>query len=880
MAITCPAFLGIPILYQYFQLKTAVFKRSDFENYIEPTLLKSKAYFCKKKRNSVIYPESFEIKVGFTKIRALVRDLCLSPMGKNLTDEMRFSNGIKAIVRWQQEVNEFKYILENTDTFPSDDYFDLRGPLAKIRVEGTFLEEKELHQLRRLLKTVRNIVRFFSKEENVDKYPNLKALSDNVKIYPYISEGIDRILNSQGKVKDNASPELAKIRSEKAVKQASVSKMIHRLLAHAQKEGWVDEESNLAIRNGRAVIPVPVSNKRKISGIIHDESATGKTCYVEPAPVVEVNNQLAELEAAERREVIKILKEFTETIRPYADDLEDSVMFLGIIDFIRAKAQFGRRIGAVMPIIEQGSAFEWKNARHPLLMLSFEEEGKEVVPLNISLNSQNRLLLISGPNAGGKSVCLKTVGLVQYMFQSGLPVPMEVGSKVGVFRHLFIDIGDEQSIEDDLSTYSSHLMNMKHFVRNSDKNTLLLIDEFGTGTEPSIGGAIAEAVLHKLNTNQAYGVITTHYSNLKHFASQQEGLVNGAMLYDTGKLEPMFKLEIGKPGSSFAFEIAHKIGLPNEVINEAKERLGEGHVDFDKHLKEIVRDQRYWERKRQNIRKVERRLEELLDKEQKELSEVKEQRTKILKEAKDKAEKILADSNKVVENTIRQIKEAQAEKEKTRDIRKNLEEFKEDIQKDNPELEAKIQRKMNKLREKESKVKAPKVQKPQKKTISNEVEEKPLCVGEIVKINGQTVAGEIISISKKKAMVSFGQIRTEVELSRLVRSNKEAIKQQTKHKGESAAFKQSMELDKRRMKFKPGLDIRGKRVEDAMSIVVDFIDEAIVVGANEVKILHGKGNGVLRQVIRDYLYTVTGVVKVADEHIDFGGAGITVVTLG
>lgn len=828
----------------------------------------------------MIFPENFENKIDFTRIRVLIKEECLSELGRTLVDDMVFMNHRKAISNRLQETYEFKQIIQKQESFPVEHYYDLRPTLNKVRVIGTFFEVKELHNLRRSLTTVKAIVRFFKKEEAEEDYPKLTAISANVVIHPYVTDGIDRILTSQGKIKDNASPELANIRSELAAKQREANKLIHRIIANAQKEGWVDEGTSLAIRDGRAVIPVQASNKRKISGIIHDESATGKTCYVEPSPVVEINNVLSELENEERREIVRILKEFTETVRPYIDDLEDSIVFLGIIDFIRSKAKFGIKTNSSLPKLSEHQAMNWTEACHPLLYLSFLEEERQVVPLQLQLDVDNRILLISGPNAGGKSVCLKTVGLLQYMLQCGMLIPVGDESETAIFENVFIDIGDEQSIENDLSTYSSHLLNMKHFSRNANDKTLVLIDEFGTGTEPMLGGAIAEAVLQKLNDSKAYGVITTHYTNLKHYASQEEGIVNGAMLYDTQKLEPLFKLEMGKPGSSFAFEIAHKIGLPQDVIDNAKEKIGEDHVHFDKHLKDVLKDKRYWERKRQNIRKVERRLEEYMEKEKIELEKAKDLRKEIIDKAEKEAEKLLADSNKVIENTVRKIKEANANKERTKEVRKELDDFKEKVANKDSVEEDKIMRKMEKLRKRE--IQVAKTDKPEK----TDVIEKPkverkreFTIGMPVKIKGQSSIGELMELNDKNAIVAFGNLLTSVSASKLEHLEKDE-KQSIQKKSGTSNFRQTMELNQRRIRFKPGLDVRGDRGEAAVQKVTDFIDEAIVLGVLEVKILHGKGNGILRQLIREYLFTVDIVQKVQDEHIEFGGAGITVVTLG
>ncbi|MBI9066387.1 MAG: Smr/MutS family protein [Salinivirgaceae bacterium] len=831
----------------------------------------------------MIFPENFEHKIDFVKVRELLKEHCLSEIGQSLVGDMKFMNRFDSIKARLNETNEFKSILKSQQEFPVEHYFDLRPAIHKIRLTGSFLEVKELFQLRKSMQTVKLIILFFKKEDAEAKYPTLKGISKNVVVHPYVTDGIDRILNSHGKIKDKASPELAKIRSDLAAKQSSVSKLIHRIIHQAQKDGWVDADVSLVIRDGRSVIPVPASFKRKIPGIVHDESATGKTCYVEPTPVVEINNELNELEAEERREIVKILKEFTDTIRPYADDLEDGIVFLGIMDFIRAKAKFALRINASLPMLKNEPEVNWQNAIHPLLFLTFQEEERQVVPLTLKLDVEKRILLISGPNAGGKSVCLKTVGLLQYMLQCGMLIPVEKKSEAGIFSNLFIDIGDEQSIENDLSTYSSHLLNMKHFTKNANEKTLVLIDEFGTGTEPMLGGAIAESVLNKLNNDKAFGVITTHYTNLKHFASSQEGIVNGAMLYDSQKLEPLFKLEIGKPGSSFAFEIAYKIGLPQDIIDDAKSKVGEDHVNFDKHLKEILRDKAYWERKRQNIRKVERRLEEMMEKEKVELEQAKEIRKEIKEKAQIEAHKLLADSNKLIENTVRKIKESQADKEKTKEVRKEVDVFKDKISKVDSAEEERINRKMQKIRERENRV----IKKDDKKDDSALVEkpkklvrEKEFTIGMPVKIIGQKSIGEIMELSHKNAVVAFGNLLTTIDIKKLEHLDNNEKKQVLRASSRTGAYTQSYDLNQRRIRFKPGLDVRGKRAEEAIQMVTEFIDEAIMLNVSEVKILHGTGSGILRQLIREYLSTVDVVARFKDEKIEFGGAGITVVQIG
>jgi DNA mismatch repair protein MutS2 len=829
----------------------------------------------------VIYPDNFEQKIDFVRVREAVKGCCLGEVGQWLTDKMRFMPKAADVQNRLAEVSEFMQLVQSQVEFPTDFFFDLRKLFAKMRIDGSFAETEELFNLYRSLSTVKAILRFFAKEENAERYPALSGLAANVAVHSFVIDSIEHIMTKQGRIRDNASPELARIRSEQAEKQGAASKLIRRIIAEAQQEGWVEADATLAVRDGRLVIPISASQKRRIAGIIHDESATGKTSYVEPAPVVELNNAISELEAAERREIVRILKSVTDSIRPYTDDLDDALMFLGIIDFIRAKARYALQIGATVPQLADEPLIDWQNARHPILQEAFREAGRTLVPLNISLNITDRILVISGPNAGGKSVCLKTVGLLQYMLQCGLPLPVDPNSHVGIFSNIFIDIGDEQSIDNDLSTYSSHLLNMKHFVRNADNRTLILIDEFGTGTEPMLGGAIAEAILDKLNTAKVFGVITTHYTNLKHFAAGHDGIVNGAMLYDTNRMEPMFVMEAGKPGSSFAFEIAYKIGLPQDVIDDARSKVGEDHLNFDKHLREIARDKYYWERKRENIRKIERRLEEMMETEKRELDETKRLRKELISKSKDDAKHIISESNKLIENAIRQIKESQADKQKTKEARQQIDDFKQATEQANDAEEERILQKIRKLKERENRVKSSKTKQQEQLKAADVVEERKMdfTIGMPVRIEGQTTVGEIMELNGKNAVVAFGSLYMNVEISKLQHLTDDE-KRKIRKSVRQGSLQQSYELNQRRLSFKPGLDVRGMRAEEAVGKVAAFIDEAVMVGAFEVKILHGKGNGILRHVVRQYLQTVDVVTSVRDEHVDFGGAGITVVELG
>jgi DNA mismatch repair protein MutS2 len=582
----------------------------------------------------MIYPGNFENKIGFDRIRTLLSEKCLSPMGLEKVNSIKFIDDFEYLSVELSATYEFQQILIFEDFFPSEHYYKISDCLNKIRIEGTFPEVQEVFDLKRTLETVKTILNFFRNKDAV-KYPVLRSMCSSVKTYPYVLEAIDRIIDKRGVVKDNASARLKEIRSELISRNIHVSKRLNAILKQAQSDGIVDSDSTVSVRNGRGVIPVSSYDKRKIRGLIHDQSASGKTVFIEPEEIVEINNDIIELEYEERREIVRILTAFADNVRPYIDDLLESNIFLGEIDFIRSKALLGNHLKSIKPVLTNKPFLLWNRAIHPLLALTFEKSaGRKVVPLEIVLDEKNRILLISGPNAGGKSVCLKTVGLLQYMLQCGLTIPVGEGSETGIFKNILIDIGDEQSIDNDLSTYSSHLINMKYFIKNGTDKTLILIDEFGTGTEPMLGGSIAEAILGELNRKRVFGVITTHYTNLKHFASLTDGIVNGAMAFDNHLMQPLFQLTIGKPGSSFAFEIARKIGLPEEILEAASEKAGVKNINYDRHLKDIARDKRYWETKRQNIRQQEKRLEELMAEYEKELSGAKNLRKEIITRAK------------------------------------------------------------------------------------------------------------------------------------------------------------------------------------------------------------------------------------------------------
>lgn len=833
----------------------------------------------------MIYPQNFEQKIGFDQIRQLVKGKCLSTLGMERVDEMAFSDDYREIDRRLEQVMEFISILQGEDDFPSQYFFDVRSSLKRIRVEGLYMDESELFDLRRSLETIRDVVRFLRQtddeedEEAHSPYPALYELAGEVMVFPMLIARINDILDKFGKVKDNASPELLRIRRELAATTGSISRSLNSILRTAQAEGYVEKDVTPTMRDGRLVIPVAPGMKRKIRGIVHDESATGKTVFIEPAEVVEANNRIRELEGEERRKIIRILTDFSSVVRPHVPALLQSYEFLAEVDFIRAKALWGMETGSGKPSLEERQEVDWFDAVHPLLQISLAKHGKKVVPLDIELTREQRILLISGPNAGGKSVCLKTVGLLQYMLQCGMPVSMNERSHAGVFRHIFIDIGDEQSIEDDLSTYSSHLTNMKNMMKYCDGQSLILIDEFGGGTEPQIGGAIAEAVLKRFNQKGTFGVITTHYQNLKHFAEDHEGVVNGAMLYDRHEMRALFQLQIGNPGSSFAVEIARKIGLPEDVIADASEIVGSEYIQSDKYLQDIVRDKRYWETKRQNIRRREKQMEETIARYERELEELDRSRKEILKKAKEDAGRLLEESNARIENTIRTIKEAQAEKERTREVRQNLADFRRQVEEaDKAAMEEKIARKMDRLREKQERRKERKERQGNEPSVQPVVKVKPIGAGDYVRIKGQTSVGQVMELNGKNAVVMFGLMKTNVKADRLERAD--APKQtNTMAKATFVSSETQDRMYEKKLNFKQDIDVRGMRGDEAVQAVTYFIDDAILVGVSRVRILHGTGSGILRTLIRQYLATVPGVADFKDEHVQFGGAGITVVDL-
>ena len=851
----------------------------------------------------MIYPKTFEDKIGFNEIRTLLRERCLSSLGKEEVDKITFMDNVKAINTQLSRVREFRRLQEEEENFPLNYFFDVRQSVARLRLEGTHMEEDELFDLRRSLGTVNDIVTYLNRTDEdaavappddgwrkdpVYPYPALHELAEGVVTFPQILQRIDQILDKFGKIRDTASPELLNIRRELAKVEGSISRTLYSILRSAQSEGLIEKDVTPAMRDGRLVIPVVPTMKRKIKGIVHDESASGKTLFIEPTEVVEANNRVRELEAEERREVIRILTEMAKVIRPHAPQILDSYKLLAQVDMLRAKTELAKLIGGIEPEVGKYPHIDWIEATHPLLRLSLQKQGKKVVPLEITLTRNKRMLIISGPNAGGKSVCLKTVGLVQYMLQCGLSVPMSERSQTGIFQNILIDIGDEQSIEDDLSTYSSHLTNMKNMMKSANDRTLILIDEFGTGTEPQIGGAIAEAVLKQFCIKRAYGVITTHYQNLKHFADSHEGVVNGAMLYDRHQMQALFQLQIGQPGSSFAIEIARKIGLPEQVIHDASEIVGSDYIQSDKYLQDIVRDKRYWESKRQTIHQREKQMEQTIAKYESEISDLAKSRKEVLAKAKERAEELFKESNKKIENVIREIREKQAEKEETKKLRDSLKDFKEGISDMDKQAEDdKIARKMAQiLRRKENK------KNRKKGDPSSAGQDKdntsaattlpsastPLKEGDTVRIKGTTSVGKIESIQGKNATVIFGDLRSTTSLKKLEHAT--APKREEPRPFMTVGRQTRETIDEKKLNFKQDLDVRGMRGDEALNAVMYFIDDATLVGMSRVRILHGTGTGILRQLIRQYLATVPAVTSYKDEHVQFGGAGITVVDLG
>jgi len=817
----------------------------------------------------VIYPENFEAKIGFDVIRKMLKEACLCPQGEERVDAMAFSSQYEQIQTALLQTAEFVKVLREEE-FPDQHFFDVRPALRRIKIPNTYLLVEEMFDLQRSLDSIDQIVRFFARRMEGDEqpvYPELSALTQNIKTYPNLVRRISQILDKYGEVKDSATVELMRIRQEKQHTSNSISGMLHRILREAKGEGVVERDAAPTMRDGRLVIPVAPAMKRKINGIVHDESDSGRTVYIEPAEVVEANNRIRELESEERREIVRILMVFSDSVRPSVLDMIQSYEFLGDIDFIRAKAKLAMRFNAVLPNIEPRQQLDFAEAIHPLLQISLAKHDRKVVPLNIRLDSRQRILLISGPNAGGKSVCLKTVGLLQYMLQCGMLLPVTESSNVGIFQNIFIDIGDEQSLENDLSTYSSHLLNMKMMMKNANYATLILIDEFGGGTEPQIGGAIAQAVLKRFNDKKAFGVITTHYQNLKEFAQDTAGIVNGAMLYDRQQMQPLFQLRIGNPGSSFAVEIARKIGIPEDVIAEASELVGQNYISADKYLQDISRDKRYWENKRQEIHHKEKKLESTIQRYEDEFDRIHAQKHEIIAKAKAEAQQLLDSSNATIERTIRDIKEAQAERERTKQVREKLSRFKEKLQEDPPPVPLPAREGRGRTADGSPKNSKHSTPLPRREGLE---------VGLFVKMKGQSTTGRILKLNGREALVAFGTIQTNVKLNRLEPAEAPKAENRTVNIVRSTTQDQIRETT---LRFTGEIDVRGLRGDECLQTIGLFIDDALVANASRVRILHGTGNGILRQLIRQYLNTIPDVTSYRDENPQFGGAGITVVDL-
>ena len=827
----------------------------------------------------MLYPQDFEHKIDFHVLRERLTSLCSFELGKEEVEHMAFSSDRENVDFLLRQTQEMLNVLQDASlNFPRCEMYDMRQGLGRIRVEGLFLDEQELFQLRRALDAAAQYSAFFAALDQ-QRFPILSSFrglletdsSDkgfNGSPEKVIAQ-IDRIIDKYGRLRDNASPELSHIRRNLIAAQGSASRALGSVLKKAQAEGWVDRDVAPTMREGRLVIPVPPMNKRKIGGIVHDESATGKTVYIEPQEVVEANNRIRELESEERRERMRILLQFTADLRPSLPEIRESQTFLGKVDFLLAKAALAQEQNAIAPQMGENTGIDWREARHPVLEARLKKQNKQIVPLTIRLTDKQRILVISGPNAGGKSVCLKTVALLQYMLQCGLLVPLREDSLASVFENIFIDIGDEQSIEDDLSTYSPHLRNMKFFLRNSNPSSLVLIDEMGGGTEPLTGGAIAEAVLSELNKTGAMGVITTHYSNLKHFAEDAPGMVNGAMLYDRGQLKPLFQLSIGQAGSSFALEIAQQTGLSQEVIEQAKQLAGEEHIDYERHLQDIARDKRYWEQKRKKVHEQEKMLEEKIAQYEEQLAGVKDKRRELLNTARQEAEELLSRSNALIENAIRTIRETAADRERTREVRAEVEEWKRHLTPQSPSPQARGRSASH----------------PYSKQNKNQHTESSPLRGEIergsrVRKRGQEMVGEIVSLTDKQALVAFGGIQSYIPLKQLELLSAKQAKQQKRTLSKIfVPTNVSESIHRKQMQFSQEIDLRGMRVDEALTEIMNYIDDAVMVGASEVRILHGTGTGALRQVVRDYLQMNTHVINYHDAHPDQGGAGITIAEL-
>jgi DNA mismatch repair protein MutS2 len=813
----------------------------------------------------MLYPEkNIEVKLGFDKIRQFIKEACYGDIGRELVDKMQFSTDYNLIKMLTIQTEEFTRILMEGVDFPSANFLDVRNQLDKAKIRNTFLTTSEFFDLKRSLDTLYHCLQFFDKQK--DTYPNLYALCEEI-ILPFdLLQNISKVIDDEGRLKNNASRELQNIRQDIIRTQVQLRKQMDILVRDYKSKDLMKGDSEVTIREGRMVLPVKAEYKRQVKGIVHHASATGQTVYIEPTIVLNMNNKIKELEFQERREIIRILTELTNQVRPHISKLSAAYRFLAKIDFIRAKARFASKIDAINPAFEKTCLIDWKAAYHPLLLLAHKEQNKKIVPHSVFIDHHDRILLISGPNAGGKSVALKTVGLLQYMYQNGLLIPVAEGSKVGIFRDIFIDIGDEQSIENDLSTYSSHLSNMRHFLKFADKRSLCLIDEFGTGTEPQFGGAIAETILENLCKQKVFAVITTHYSNLKLMAENTKGIVNGAMRFDVENLEPLYHLEIGQAGSSFALEIAQKIGLPQEVIKQARSKIGASQIDIERLIKDLEQEKRIFREKNAKVISQEQELQSDIDNYKFLKKQIELTRKNIVNEAKVEAKSLLQVTNQKIENTIREIKEAKADKETTQKARQELNEFKEEI---TPQaLEKPVEEFVNKKKAK--RIKKGQVANPE---ASIKVIEGEIKVGDSVRIKGQTTIGEVLSINKKDISIAMGSLKTIIKKNRLEKISQRGIKKIQRSKAVNYDFA------KEQINFSPEMDIRGKRADETYTLISNFMDQAIMLSHSNLRIVHGKGTGALRQIVRDILNTYKEVNSVKNEHPDRGGDGVSLIKL-
>jgi DNA mismatch repair protein MutS2 len=804
----------------------------------------------------LIYPQTFEQKIGFQQVRERLSELCLSQLGRQFVQKMQFQPRADELRKLLLQTDEFRQLLSSGADFPSQFYYDAGPHLLRAQLPGAYLEAAAVYELKMSLRTIREALTFFVQAPE-GLYPTLRLLGVGVQADRNLLAGMDKVVDDDGHVRDDASPLLRQLRQELINRQGILRRSIADVLRKARSEGWTPEGAEPTIRGGRLVLPIVAEHKRRIKGLIHDESATGQTVYIEPEAVFELNNDIKDLENAWHRELVRILIALTDQLRPHIPDLRRAYQFLGLLDFIRAKARLARQLEAVLPKLYARPLIKWEQARHPLLYLNFKEQGREVVPLDVDLHPEQRILVISGPNAGGKSVAMKTVGLVQYMLQCGLLIPVREDSEAGVFDDIFLDIGDEQSLENDLSTYSSHLTHMKQFLLLANKRSLVLIDEFGTGTEPALGGAIAEAVLSELNRVRAYGVITTHYTNLKNLAERTPGLVNGAMRYDPKHLQPLYRLETGKPGSSFALEIARKIGLPKNIVERASQLVGKEKVRYDRLLEELEAEKAQLEKRSAEAEKQERRLKKAAQDYQDLKTHLEETKQDVLREAKQKAKLLLKDTNAQIEATISQIRTAGAEKEQTKQARQQLETF---VQK---ELKEEL---------------------PKPRGSREVIDPKALKLGDKVALIGQEGYGELVGLKGKTAEVLFGGLKTIVKVAQLEKVTRSEIREREKQAARQAPATEAratggLDVTGRMAGFSTTLDLRGERAEDALQRVMNYVDDAVMLGVPELKFIHGRGNGVLRQVVRDYLHSQRAVASVADEHADRGGDGVTVAVL-